>query len=127
VSTPEPLSTEELRGLESLCAGLYGATETDPLVKDVAWRTFALIRAHREQANEVDRLKAELADLEGQNDMTESNFTAHVAESILEQGALTRRVEAAEAVMRKALTEVEHEEVVYLLNRYLTERGAVSE
>ncbi|MEO3869403.1 hypothetical protein ABGB18_11275 [Nonomuraea sp. B12E4] len=51
-----PLSPDELRGLESLCAALYGATETEPVVKDVAWRTFALIRAHREQGVEVDRL-----------------------------------------------------------------------
>lgn len=53
-----PVGKDELRGLESLCAALHGATATDPVVKDVAWRTFALIREHREQAAEVDRLRA---------------------------------------------------------------------
>lgn len=49
---------DQLRGLESMCAALHAASETDPVVKEVAWRTFALIRAHREQSAEVDRLKA---------------------------------------------------------------------
>lgn len=57
--TPPPPG--ELRSLDAMCAALYAATETDPVVKEVAWRTFALIRAHREQTSEVDRLKAELA------------------------------------------------------------------
>jgi hypothetical protein len=52
-------TTDQLRGLESMCAALHAATETDPLVKEVAWRTFALIRAHREQTAEVDRLTSE--------------------------------------------------------------------
>jgi hypothetical protein len=39
-----------------MCAALHAATETDPVVKEVAWRTFALIRAHREQSDEVCRL-----------------------------------------------------------------------
>lgn len=50
---------DELRGLESMCAALHAATETDPVVKEVAWRTFALIRAHREQSALVDRLSSE--------------------------------------------------------------------
>lgn len=57
--TPPPPG--DLRGLDAMCAALHAATETDPVVKEVAWRTFALIRAHREQSAEVDRLKAELA------------------------------------------------------------------
>lgn len=56
--TPPPPG--ELRGLDALCAALHAASETEPLVKEVAWRTFALIRAHREQSAEVDRLNAEL-------------------------------------------------------------------
>lgn len=56
--TPPPPG--ELLGLETLCAALHAASETDPLVKDVAWRTFALIRAHREQSAEVERLKARI-------------------------------------------------------------------
>lgn len=56
-----PPSPGELRGLDAMCAALHAAAETDPVVKEVAWRTFALIRAHREQSAEVDRLKAELA------------------------------------------------------------------
>lgn len=55
--TPPPPG--ELRGLDAMCAALHAATETDPVVKEVAWRTFALIRAHREQSVEVDRLKAD--------------------------------------------------------------------
>lgn len=51
--TPPPPG--ELRGLETLCAALHAAAETDPVVKEVAWRTFALISAHREQSAEMDR------------------------------------------------------------------------
>jgi hypothetical protein len=51
-----PLSADQLRGLESMCAALHGASETDPVVKEVAWRTFALISAHREQCSDVTRL-----------------------------------------------------------------------
>ena len=51
-----PLSADQLRGLESMCAALHGASETDPVVKEVAWRTFALISAHRVQRSDVDRL-----------------------------------------------------------------------
>lgn len=56
----EQISDGELRGLETLCAALHAATESDPAVKDVAWRTFALIRAHREQVAEARQLKTEL-------------------------------------------------------------------
>jgi hypothetical protein len=68
--TPPPPS--ELRGLDAMCAALHAAAETDPVVKEVAWRTFALIRAHREQTAEVDRLKAENATLRGSNDQAVS-------------------------------------------------------
>jgi hypothetical protein len=51
-----PLSADQLRGLESMCAALHGASETDPVVKEVAWRTFALISAHRVQCSEMARL-----------------------------------------------------------------------
>lgn len=64
-----PQPPGELRGLESMCAALHAASETDPVVKEVAWRTFALIRAHREQGAEVERLKvraAEAANLEAE-------------------------------------------------------------
>lgn len=57
--TAEPMTAAELRGLETTCALLRAAAETEPLVKDVAWRTFALIRAHRKQKAEVERLRAE--------------------------------------------------------------------
>ncbi|MEV0382325.1 hypothetical protein [Nonomuraea sp. NPDC050643] len=59
--TPPPPG--ELRGLDTMCAALHAATETDPVVKEVAWRTFALIRAHREQGAEVDRLNTLLAEV----------------------------------------------------------------
>ncbi|MFB4306918.1 hypothetical protein [Actinomadura sp. GTD37] len=49
---------DDLTGLETLCALLHSADETDPAAKDVAWRAFALIRAHREQRAEVEQWKA---------------------------------------------------------------------
>lgn len=60
-----PPSADELRGLESMCAVLHAATETDPVVKDVAWRAFALIRAHRsliETAHNQARMLGEITD-----------------------------------------------------------------
>ncbi|WP_433520079.1 hypothetical protein ACQP2T_63805 (plasmid) [Nonomuraea sp. CA-143628] len=59
-------------------------------------------------AAEVDRLKAELADLDGQNALTESHFSNHVADSIREQGALTKRAEAAEAEVERLRAENAH-------------------
>lgn len=57
----------------------------------------------------------------GKKPLTEAEeLRAEVGRLTAEQDALRKRAEAAEAVMRRALTEVEHEEVVYLLNRYLT-------
>lgn len=48
---------DDATGLETLCALLHAAGTADPnVIKDVAWRTFGLIRAWREQGDERDRL-----------------------------------------------------------------------
>jgi chromosome segregation ATPase len=52
---------DDLTGLETLCALLHAAEESDPAVKDVAWRTFALIRAYREREAERNTARAELS------------------------------------------------------------------
>lgn len=52
---------DEATGLETLCAFLHASGSADSnVIKDVAWRTFNLIRAWREQGAEVERLRAEL-------------------------------------------------------------------
>lgn len=81
---------------------------------------------------EVDRLKAANARLVKERDLA----VAHDRQPYPTQWAYDQacaalekhrvRAEAAEAVIRQALAEVEHEEVVYLLNRYLTAREAVT-
>ena len=69
---PEPMTPEnerrvstspvrdEATGLETLCAFLHASGSADSnVIKDVAWRTFNLIRAWREQGAEAERLRAE--------------------------------------------------------------------
>lgn len=49
----------------------------------------------------VDRLRAEVADLQGQNAMTESHFSNYVAEAIVTQDQLRKRAETAEEKLRQ--------------------------
>jgi hypothetical protein len=60
----ERLSTsptrDDLTGLETRCALLHAASDTAPVVKDVAWRAFALIRAYRGLAEQTKRVHGEL-------------------------------------------------------------------
>jgi hypothetical protein len=63
VAEYERLSTsparDEATGLETLCALLHAAPAADPnVVKDLAWRTFNMIRAFRELGAERDQLAA---------------------------------------------------------------------
>jgi chromosome segregation ATPase len=76
VTANETTGHGELRGLETMCAALHAATETDPLVKDVAWRTFALIRAHREQATEMDRYARSVEALRVNRDQLKDKLAA---------------------------------------------------
>lgn len=104
---------DDLTGLETMTALLHAADETDSAVKDLAWRTFALIRAYREQgeyreantqlqqlvamrAEERDRAREELDDAlvnlktaEGQRD---DYRTAHKA-AVANAQALRRALE----------------------------------
>ncbi|MGI5274690.1 hypothetical protein ACQEUU_37035 [Nonomuraea sp. CA-218870] len=84
---PEPLTPEQPIELPSHDE-LDELVDTDPIrLRDVAFE----LRA------EVERLRRELSDLEGQNALTESHFSSHVAETIIEQDALKKRAEKAEA------------------------------
>jgi predicted transcriptional regulator len=52
---------DEATGLETLCALLHASGAADPnVIKDVAWRTFNLIRAFREQGTELDQLAEQM-------------------------------------------------------------------
>lgn len=92
----EPLSSERLAEIRDLNVDSCSA---DAQYNPDVW---ALEYARMDLLAEVDRLKAELAQV-------------------------STRADSADAVILRALAEVEHEEVVYLLSRYLTSRPAVSE
>lgn len=115
MSTPEPLSLPSFDELD-------GLVDTDPIrLRDKAWALLGEVErikavAYTQSAmlseitaacmtaeQERDHLKAELADLEGQNAMTESHFNNHVTDSIVEQAALTKRAEQAEFRIAEAL------------------------
>ncbi|MFE9099789.1 hypothetical protein [Actinomadura geliboluensis] len=103
---PERVSTsptrDEATGLETLCALLHTADETDPnVVKDVAWRTFNLIRAWREQGTEIERLRAELAK---RTDERDKDRTLAAVRGDLLDGTRTK-LERAQQAGRDAETE----------------------
>lgn len=52
---------DDLTGLETRCALLHAAADTDPLAKEVTWRAFALIRSHREQIGVIGGLHETIA------------------------------------------------------------------
>ncbi|MCP9947332.1 hypothetical protein [Actinomadura madurae] len=60
---------DDVTGLETLCAAVHAAPEVGrEVVKDVAWRTFGLIRAWREQGDEVERFRVALLAAEAERD-----------------------------------------------------------
>lgn len=123
----------EPTGIDALAAGLRAdhgppveernALTVDPeklTVQELLWSMTFL-------QGEVKRLTAELDELRGQNTQTEANFEIYVESAILRERELSAALAVAKAVMTKALGEVEHEEVVHLLNRYLSARPSTTE
>lgn len=74
-------------------------------------------------ASEVDRLRQAI-ELLGKN-LQGGSYA--LVDALAEDERLRAALARAEAVMNKALSEVEHKEVVYLLNTYLATRQAVGE
>lgn len=69
---------------------------------------------------EVDRLRAQVADLEGERALTEQHFSNYVADAIVREHAITKRLEVAEAerdrlrAQRDALIKLhEYDELIF--------------
>lgn len=94
---------DELRGLETRCALLHAAAETDPLVKEVAWKTVELIDAHRELRKRLEKSEAECAVLR-----SDCDEVIAAKRKVIQQGAeALGRAEKAEADIARVRAFVE--------------------
>jgi len=94
-----PLSAETLAKIRRNDErDLRHAEKPDGALDETAWERHVLLA-------EVDRLAAALADLLGQNAMTESNFDDYAVDAIREKQALTAQVEAAKLMVSRLTSE----------------------
>ena len=91
--------------------------DTDRIVGDA-------LRAAEDLAAEVERLNAQFAAINRMNRVADGDWEREVERLKAENTALRSRGEAADWTIRQALAEVEHEEAVHVLNRYVTAADA---
>jgi hypothetical protein len=97
---PEPMSTERLAEIEAAYGrSLYESMAIGPDAL-TAWTAVPGL------LDEVERLKAEFAALDGQNVMTEQQFADYAADQIREQDKLLKRAEVAEAEVKRLKAEL---------------------